>query len=235
MTISRFIPLVEPAKLSRTRTYAPTLPSALAESLAGELTGASPSAPRVSSRSDRPAMTQPIPSPQPKPNIPAKLIVRTYQDSDQKAVERLYTTGLLQGQIAANDTGADIENIHEAYLSDPSSHFWVVEGEGQEGVIMGMIGVAREGEHTAEIRRLRVDKAYPQELIGGMLFETALSHCKRVGYLKVVLDTRFRQNHRARPDDHFGRAFRVRNHTTRRLVQRGHALRLCRERNLRDA
>jgi len=138
-------------------------------------------------------MTQPSSSPQPKP-IPAKLIVRTYQDSDQKAVERLYTDGLLQGQIAANDTGADIENIHEAYLSDPSSHFWVVEGDGQEGVIMGMIGVAREGEHTAEIRRLRVDKAYPQELIGGMLFETALSHCKRMGYLKVVLDTRFRRD-----------------------------------------
>jgi len=165
-------------------------------------------------------MNQPS-SPSPtNPPIPAKLIVRTYQSSDQADVARLYTDGLLEGQIAANDTGADIENIHQAYLNDPAAHFWVVEGEGQEGVLLGMIGVAREAEHTAEIRRLRVDKRYPQELIGGMLIETALSHCKRCGYLKVVLDTRFRRDAVLGLFDRFGfQHNRTRSHQDKDLLE----------------
>jgi len=100
----------------------------------------------------------------------------------------LYTDGLLAGQIAPNDTGADIENIHEAYFQHDESHFWVAEVDGQ---IVGMIGVARDQEHTAEIRRLRVDPQFQQSTIGAKLIETALFHCNFHGYLKVVLDTRF--------------------------------------------
>lgn len=117
-----------------------------------------------------------------------QLIVRSFQPEDQGAVSRLYTEGLLAGQIAPNDTGADIENIREAYLAEPSSHFWVAQVQGQ---ILAMIGVSREQEHTAEIRRLRVDKAWQHTAIAAKLMETALAHCKREGYLKVVLDTRF--------------------------------------------
>ena len=47
------------------------------------------------------------------------------------------------------------------------------------------------GEHTAEIRRLRVRKEYQDSSIAGRLVETALMHCKQHGYLKLVLDTRF--------------------------------------------
>jgi N-acetylglutamate synthase-like GNAT family acetyltransferase len=120
--------------------------------------------------------------------LEAKLQVRTFQPRDQAAVSRLYTEGLLAGQIAANDTGADIENIHEAYFEDDESHFWIAEVEEN---IVGMIGVARDQEHTAEIRRLRVDPQFKQSVIGAKLIETALAHCKHHGYLKVVLDTRF--------------------------------------------
>jgi ribosomal protein S18 acetylase RimI-like enzyme len=120
--------------------------------------------------------------------LEAKLQVRTFQASDQAVVSRLYTEGLLAGQIAPNDTGADIENIHEAYFEDDESHFWVAE---VDSTIVGMIGVAREREHTAEIRRLRVDPQFQHLAIGEKLVETALAHCKHHGYLKVVLDTRF--------------------------------------------
>lgn len=123
----------------------------------------------------------------PRPALDS-LIVRTFQEGDQSAVSRLYTEGLLAGQIAANDTGADVENIHEAYLAEPESHFWVAEADGH---VLGMIGVARDREHTAEVRRLRVEKRYQGGPIGVKLMETALAHCKRVGYIKVVLDTRF--------------------------------------------
>jgi len=117
----------------------------------------------------------------------SKMTVRTYKPGDQKDVSRLYTEGLLSGQIAPNDTGADIENIQEGYLGEPSSHFWIAEVNGR---VMGMIGVARDEGHVAEIRRLRVDPAMQTTAIAFKLVETALSHCKHHGFLKVVLDTR---------------------------------------------
>ena len=119
---------------------------------------------------------------------PPALAVRTYRPTDQKAVEHLYDQGLLAGQIAPNDTGADIDMIQEAYLSDPRHHFWVAEVK-QE--VVGMIAVTSDEEHTAEVRRLRVAKTHQKSDIPATLLKTALDHCRRHEYLKVRLDTRF--------------------------------------------
>ncbi|HEX7010042.1 MAG TPA: GNAT family N-acetyltransferase [Phycisphaeraceae bacterium] len=118
-------------------------------------------------------------------------VVRSYQPHDQAAVSHLYTAGLLAGQIAPNDTGADIENIPQAYFDSERHHFWVAEADGQ---VVGMIGVASDEPHTAEIRRLRVRPQDQHTAIAARLLETAVAHCKRHGYLKVVLDTRFERN-----------------------------------------
>ena len=125
---------------------------------------------------------------QPSEDIQIQLSVRTFTPNDQPIVSQLYTDGLLAGQIAANDTGADIENIQQAYLDDETSHFWVCESEGR---VLGMIGVAMDQEHTAEIRRLRVDPQWQTTPIPAKLLATALEHCNQHGFVKVVLDTRF--------------------------------------------
>lgn len=117
-----------------------------------------------------------------------RLVVRTYAEADHPAIEHLYTNGLLAGQIAANDTGADIENIDEAYFQRETDHFWVADVEGK---VVGMIGVAQDTQHKAEIRRLRVDREWQQTDMAERLLETALKHCKHHGFLKIVLDTRF--------------------------------------------
>ena len=117
------------------------------------------------------------------------LEVRTFQPKDQPAVSRLYTEGLLAGQIPPNDTGADIENVREAYFDEDRHHFWVAEVDSQ---IVGMIGVGSDEPHTAEIRRLRVRPDYQKNpAIAATLLETAVNHCKHHGYLKIRLDTRF--------------------------------------------
>lgn len=118
----------------------------------------------------------------------ASLVVRTYCDEDHDVVSHLYTQGLLAGQIPPHDTGADIENIQEAYFNDDCNHLWVAQLEGD---VVGMVGVVRSSEHTAEIRRLRVRKQHQASGIAARLVETALAHCKHHGYLKIVLDTRF--------------------------------------------
>ena len=119
------------------------------------------------------------------------VIVRPFQAEDQPEITRLYTHGLLEGQIAPNDTGADIENLHDAYFDDPRHHFWVAQVDGR---IRGMIGVASDETHTAEIRRLRVDPAYQNTDLGTRLLKTAIAHCKHHGYLKIRLDTRFERD-----------------------------------------
>lgn len=114
--------------------------------------------------------------------------IRTYQPDDHSQVNRLYTEGLLDGEIPPNDTGADIENIQEGYFNEERAHFWVAEIDGE---LAGMIGVAPEGNHVAEIRRLRVLPKFWGQGIRVKLLETALAFCRHHGYLKVVLDTRF--------------------------------------------
>lgn len=121
-------------------------------------------------------------------DLGTRLHVRTYRRADQHAVARLYTQGLLAGQIAPNDTGADIENIDEAYFKDPASHFWVAEVDGH---VRGMVAVARDEKESAEIRRLRVEKEFQDTNIAAKLIETAIAYCKKHGYLKVVLNSRF--------------------------------------------
>lgn len=119
------------------------------------------------------------------------LTVRSYAATDQRAVEQLYTQGLLAGQLAPNDTGADIENMIEAYFTDEANHFWIAELDEQ---VVGMIGVARDEGRTGEIRRLRVDRRFQQSDIAAKLLETAITHIKNHGYLKVVFDTRFERD-----------------------------------------
>ena len=46
-----------------------------------------------------------------------RLDVRSWQPSDQDAVRDLFEGGRLAGQVAANDTAADIEIIPEIYQS----------------------------------------------------------------------------------------------------------------------
>jgi len=129
-------------------------------------------------------VTEPVQADNQYPN----LVIRTYEPQDQSAVAQLYDHGLLNGQISPNDTGADIENIQEAYFDDYRHHFWVALIDEQ---VIGMIGVGSDENHTAEIRRLRVAGPYQTSDVPGRLVETAVSHCREHGYLKVLLDTRF--------------------------------------------
>ncbi len=120
------------------------------------------------------------------------LSVRSFESRDRQVVARLYTEGLLAGQIADNDTGADIDFIEEAYFNDDFNHLWVAEVKGE---VLGMIGVAHDHEtHSSEIRRLRVAKDWQQTCIAATLIETALQFCRQRGALKVVLDTRFEKS-----------------------------------------
>jgi ribosomal protein S18 acetylase RimI-like enzyme len=131
-------------------------------------------------------MTRPMnPSPVPIPPF----VVRSFKREDLAACTQLYREGLLGGKIAENDTGLDIDDIEQAYMTSDGSHFWVAEQQGDAWQIVGMIGVQQHDDGVGEIRRLRVRQDCRRRGIGSALVETALKFCRDRGYLKIALDT----------------------------------------------
>ncbi len=119
------------------------------------------------------------------------VVTRVFQPEDQVACLVLFYEGMLGGEIDPYDTASDVENIAQVYLADPMDRFWVAQSQDQ---IIGMIGVAHDDRHTAEIRRLRVHKDWQQTDLPAHLLQTALGHCRHCGYLKVLFDTRFEKD-----------------------------------------
>ncbi len=117
-----------------------------------------------------------------------KTSMRLVVDDDHAAVRDLFENGLIEGFVADNDTGADMENIAEAYFSDEGqSALWVAD---YDQTVIGMIGVQKTSDHGAEIRRLRVRSDYRRQGVGARLMEQALAFCLHHSYLKVSLDVR---------------------------------------------
>jgi ribosomal protein S18 acetylase RimI-like enzyme len=114
--------------------------------------------------------------------------VRLARAEDHAALRSLFKQSLVEGHVRVNDTGADIENIQEAYFSDEGqSALWVADFDDE---IIGMIGVQKTSDHEAEVRRLRVHQNFRRKGLGAKLMEQALGFCQHHGYLKVMLDVR---------------------------------------------
>ncbi len=116
------------------------------------------------------------------------ILVRPAQEEDYSAVRELCRAGLHEGLVPDNDTGADLETLHDAYFSDDGqSNFWVARYDDN---VVGMIGVQKTSQDTAEIRRLRVREGHRRHGVGTKLVEQALTFCRHHGYLKIILDVR---------------------------------------------
>lgn len=115
------------------------------------------------------------------------ITVRSFTPADAEMCKRLYSEGLIGGKLAPNDTGLDIDDIYNAYMTKPGSHFWVAEFE--PGDIVGMIGVQQHESGVGEIRRLRVRQDHRRKGIGSALLSVALKFCREMQYLKVAMDT----------------------------------------------
>lgn len=112
--------------------------------------------------------------------------VRPYRPADRQGVRRLYSDGLLEGQVDPDESTRDLDDLLTAYFSRAGDHFWVAEWHGR---IVGMIGVRHVEPMVGQVRRLRVDRAFRETDLPARLLRLALHHCRLCGDLKLVLDT----------------------------------------------
>jgi N-acetylglutamate synthase-like GNAT family acetyltransferase len=113
------------------------------------------------------------------------MLIRSYEPTDQAAVMRLHTDGVLIGGHSIDETTDDYADMKAAYFRRPQDHFWVAEAGGQ---VIGMIGLVEKRPHIGVIRRLRVAPAWQEPRTIRRLVKTAVRHCARQGGLKVVVD-----------------------------------------------
>jgi len=115
------------------------------------------------------------------------MIIRSATDEDISVLHELFERGRIEGQTRENDTGADLDYLADGYVECKDSGFWVAQ---YEDWIVGMIGVQRISNSSAEIRRLRVRDTFRRKGIGTQLMQHAISFCRDREFLKVVLDVR---------------------------------------------
>jgi ribosomal protein S18 acetylase RimI-like enzyme len=75
--------------------------------------------------------------------------------------------------------------IGDYYLGRERQGFWVAD----VGHVVGMIGVERQSDTVAELRRMVVERAYRRRGIARALLATAEQFCRKAGYASIVLST----------------------------------------------
>jgi ribosomal protein S18 acetylase RimI-like enzyme len=129
------------------------------------------------------------------------MTIRPAVDLDITILRELFEKSRIEGQTRENDTGADLDYLMAGYFECKDSGFWVAQ---YEEWIVGMIGVQRVSDNSAEIRRLRVRDSYRRNGIGTSLMLHAIEFCKEKQFLKVVLDVRIERSPAIKLFDTFG-------------------------------
>jgi len=128
-------------------------------------------------------------------------VIRLASVDDVPVLLELFERSRIEGQLRDNDTGADLDHLVAGYFECKDSSFWVAESD---ALIIGMIGVQRLNDDSAEIRRLRVRDGFRRKGIGSQLMQQAISFCKEKQFLKVVLDVRIERGPAQAMFDNFG-------------------------------
>lgn len=114
----------------------------------------------------------------------SEIEIRKFQKQDAQEVKRLIE-GIMQSEFA-DVLGAfpanDLENLSDYYGKAGEAFFVALSGT----KIVGSIGVKKEDDRAALIRRIFVFPDFRGRQIGRHLLEKAISFCKEVGYQEVI-------------------------------------------------
>ena len=77
----------------------------------------------------------------------------------------------------------ELGRIGDYYLADERQGFWVADD------VVGMVGVERQSDTVAQVRRMVVQRDHRRRGIARALLATAEQFCREAGYASIVLNT----------------------------------------------
>ena len=113
--------------------------------------------------------------------------IRRFETQDGKAVKELIHQ-VMDGEFQEEKSAFsfdDLERIEESYGQLGEAFFVAEEGK----KIVGTIGVKREDDRKALLRRMFVSPEHRKRKIGLELLNRAIEFCEEVGYSELVLKT----------------------------------------------
>lgn len=112
------------------------------------------------------------------------MVIRRYEERDREAVIRLFRDFMREmGDFPDYVQRAIAEELGRVAEYYASGGFWVA------GDVIGMIGVERQSDRVAELRRMVVAREHRRRGIARALLATAESFCREAGYSTIVLNT----------------------------------------------
>jgi GNAT superfamily N-acetyltransferase len=122
-------------------------------------------------------------------------MIRTYIESDRDAVITLFRQFVSEltpperqehfAEYVERAIREELGRIDEFYLGRSGQGFWVAD----IGGVVGMVGVERQSEEAAELRRMAVETSHRRRGIGRTLLAHAEAFCRTQGYGVIRLDT----------------------------------------------
>lgn len=113
--------------------------------------------------------------------------IRRFSDSDHDAVVTLIK-GVMDVEFAQESYAyptADLDTIAETYGGLGEAFFVAVDGK----KVVGTVGIKKEDDRIALLRRMFVSADYRGQKIGTKLIQRALQFCEEVGYDEFVFRT----------------------------------------------
>ena len=122
-------------------------------------------------------------------SLPPGVVLRDYRETDHADLLRLYHEGMLSEGVNASDPAEDPQHIFDMFQSRSQDHLWVAEAEGR---VIASIGLTRNEQQVAHVRRLRVEPEYQKWESGQLvrtMVATAVEHARACDSLKLVIHT----------------------------------------------
>ena len=114
--------------------------------------------------------------------------LRLADNRDCKDIVRLVFEVLKEYDLKPDpaSTDADLKDIESSYFKQGGT-FLVLEEK--DGSVIGAYGLYPMKNHTCELRKMYLHKAYRGQGLGKLLLEDALSRARQLGFRKMMLET----------------------------------------------
>ena len=114
--------------------------------------------------------------------------IRPFQENDSKQVIEL-NNSLKRSNKGDGPWNEDIRDV-KRYYQDDKGEFLIAEINNK---VIGMGGLKRIDNKTAEIKRMRISKDHQRKGIGSMLLKELEVIAKNKEYKRIILDTSLKQ------------------------------------------